>query len=244
MRLFSSIIITNGRLTLESVRRVAQHKPFLLHYVKYIRTKDPNLGMLLNNILYLACRTPHLQHLHVTDLDFAQSHPLVSRIPACISLSLDKLYIQSCRTTNVDHLCRFITSFKSLSVLLLDWHFGANLANQGQFHLQFSRSKCSLVSLAIKSTPNLSILLDSFIKSSPLVDNLRNLIVASTYLEKKSMIEEIMSLLHHCRGSLEELIVIGGTFFSYHNGGIISPSESVVIICLHMYHPSLTDPHV
>ena len=92
--------------------------------------------------------------------------------------------------------------------------------------------------------PQYFVLLDSFIRSSPLVDNLRNLIVASTYLEKKSMIEEIMSLLHHCHESLKELIVIGGAFFSYHNGGVISPSELVVIIYLHMYHPSLTDPHV
>ncbi|KAK7684214.1 hypothetical protein QCA50_012538 [Cerrena zonata] len=127
--------------------------------------------------------------------------------------SLRILQLDFCRTGDINQLCRFLTSFRSLSILSLKCDSIATFHGRDLPHLQFNRSKSSLKILAVEFVPNLSALLNSFIKASPFVFHLRHLVISCGYYKISSTaLQDITALLQHCSQSLEEVTVHLGSF--------------------------------
>ncbi|KAK7684209.1 hypothetical protein QCA50_012533 [Cerrena zonata] len=158
---------------------------------------------------------PRLQKCNISRLDLTIAHPSLYRFPSSTPL-LHLLCLDYYTTEKANQLCRFLTSFRSLSILTITQSLPTIHPIRGHFpHLQFNRSKCALRTLALvlEGKPNLSTLLESFIKAPPFVSHLRHLIVAySSELTPSPSFEvrDITELLEHCSQSLEEVTVIVG----------------------------------
>ena len=129
MHLFTCILpIEFDDRLFNSFWQAVKQKPFLLNYTNRISivgskgicvykgtTEAETTGFLAT------CRMPNLIHLTIQFLDLSSSHPLRSRFPI-LSKTLKALTVIECLTDNVNQLCRFITSFQSLTTLCLGWH--------------------------------------------------------------------------------------------------------------------------
>lgn len=153
---------------------------------------------------------PHLEHCTIYDLELERSHPLLSRFPTGAK-SLSLLHLTGCKTCDVNQLSRFVTSFRSLSTLILTFR-NVWTPKLPLHHLPLCRSKSSLRILAVKVQRGVSTLLDCFIRVRPFATNLKHLIVSSPNHDIGFITREISGLLNHCSQSLEELTVICGKF--------------------------------
>ncbi|KAK7683249.1 hypothetical protein QCA50_013511 [Cerrena zonata] len=218
MHLFSAIIPASDfmytRRSLSGFQDAIRRKPFLLQYIKMFEAnyhdKAPQPTTLLTSY-----HMPNLKRCSIPSLDLKTAHSSLSRFPSSAT-SVQILELSRCETYDVNQLLRFLTSFRSLARLILLWSEGTTLSGHDLPHLQFSRSKCSLQALAIQLTPNLSMLLRTFIKARPFVSHLRSLVISyddSDYSGSFSLLQEITELLWHCSQSLEEVTVILGVFW-------------------------------
>lgn len=160
----------------------------------------------------------NLQRCVIGYLDLETVHPSMYRF-ASSATSLRTLELGYCNTEDANHLCRFLTSFRSLSTLILSWSISVFL-HEDEYdlpHPQFNRSKHSLQSLAIEGIPTISVLLKSFIKARPFVTYLRHFIFSwhYSYDETPSLSHEITGLLRHCSQSLEEVTMILGLLHDF-----------------------------
>ncbi|KAK7684203.1 hypothetical protein QCA50_012527 [Cerrena zonata] len=216
MHLFSAIIPwsieTFKYVTLTGFQDAVRRKPFLLQYIKvlfifpaYNDKKMPRRTTLLSSY-YM----PSLKRCCISGLDLKEEHPSLSRFPSSAT-SVQSLELYRCKTGDVNQLCRFLTSFRSLSIVLLTWSLEKALGGHDLPHLQFNRSKCSLRTLALVFTPGISALLKSFLKARPFVSHLRHLIISySSPMIPSFPLRGITELLQHCSQSLEEVTVTLG----------------------------------
>lgn len=199
-----------------SVRHAIRRKPFLLQYINTFRADYDEIPRPTNLLTIYHMR--NLQQCIIDGLDLTTAHPSLYRFPSS-AVSLRRLELMNCNTRNVNQLCRFLTSFRSLSTLILTWSNSVSSLDSPDFsHLQFNRSKCSLQTLAIRFSKPIrcqSLLIDSFIKSFPFVAHLKHFIFTwyQSYYESSS-IRKIKALLHHCRPSLEEVTIILGSYWT------------------------------
>ncbi|KAK7683236.1 hypothetical protein QCA50_013498 [Cerrena zonata] len=217
MHLFSAINliptfdVDDGPLKMTSFWDAARRKPFLLHYIKFLYMTH-NSGSPQQTTILSSYHMPNLKQCSISTLDLATVHPSLYRFPSSAT-SLQILWLDSCKTGDVNHLCRFLTSFRSLYIVTIAWNLGEGNALGGRDlpHLHFNRSKCSLRTLALPLEHNLPALLKTFIKARPFVSHLRHLIVAYTagFISFISF-QDITELLEHCCESLEEVTVIWG----------------------------------
>ncbi|KAK7684205.1 hypothetical protein QCA50_012529 [Cerrena zonata] len=158
---------------------------------------------------------PSLKACSIFFLELTKVYPSLYRFPSSAT-SLKILWLHSCRTGDVNRLCQFLTSFRSLSIVTITWDLGHPLGGRDLPHLQFNRSKCSLRTLALSLEHNLPALLKTFIKARPFVSHLRHLIVSyGNCLRTSNSLQDITELLEHCSESLEEVTVIWGYCSQY-----------------------------
>ncbi|KAK7683225.1 hypothetical protein QCA50_013487 [Cerrena zonata] len=213
MHLFSSIVLLLPpvKQPIASFQRAVRQKRFLLQYIKamtcsveYTATRSRQMTLLTSYHM------PNLKQCYISYLDLKTEHPSLSRFPSSAT-SLQKLELMYCNTGDVNQLCRFLTSFRSLSIVVITWPLDPAFRGHDLPHLQFNRSKCSLRTLALGFTPNLSPLLKSFIKARPFISHLRHLIVpCERFTTASSSLQDTTELLEHCSQSLEEVTVIVG----------------------------------
>ncbi|KAK7683262.1 hypothetical protein QCA50_013524 [Cerrena zonata] len=231
MRLFSFVDVYLKNKW-PSVRYAIRQKPFLRQYINSFQADYEEIPR--PTTLLTTFHMCNLQQCIIDGLDLATAHPSLYRFPSS-AVSLRRLELMNCNTKNLNQLCRFLTSFKSLSTLILTWSSLVTSLDRPDFsHLQFNRSKCSLQTLAIRFTKPItsqSALVNSFIRSSPFVTHLKHLIFTwyPSYHEFSS-IRKVTALLRHCRRSLEEITLILGsywttfikfdTLFGYANNGL------------------------
>ncbi|KAK7684198.1 hypothetical protein QCA50_012522 [Cerrena zonata] len=197
-----------------SVRYAVRRKPYLLKFINSFQADYDHVPRSTNLLT-----TYHMSNLKQCAIDHLSSDmthsSLYSKFPSSAT-SLRRLVLDSCKIEDVNQLCRFLTSFRSLSILILSWYHRTNGTNDsGYSHLQFNRSKCSLQTLAIGFIPNISMLLRSLIKARPFVTHLKHLIFSYHHDHhiSPSPVRRIAELLQHCSHSLEEITIILGSFF-------------------------------
>ncbi|KAK7683250.1 hypothetical protein QCA50_013512 [Cerrena zonata] len=225
MHLFSVIVphfIYNDR-QFSSVRHAIRRKPFLLQYIKTFNA-NYNDKMPQPTTVLTTYRMPSLKQCRISSLDLKTAHSSLFRFPTSAT-SLHLLDLYECKTGDVNQLCRFLTSFRSLSTLALLWDNSTIFYDHSLSHLQFNRSKSSLQTLAIQLIPNISLLLKSFIKARSFVTHLKHFIISGDVLPNP--FQEITELLQHCSQSLEEATLILGGFQ-------IEPYGSLSSLTLHI----------
>ncbi|KAK7683251.1 hypothetical protein QCA50_013513 [Cerrena zonata] len=216
MHLFSSIVpyFPYKDRQLVGVQDAVRRKPFLLQYIKSFNAAYDEMPR--PTTLLTAYHMRSLKQWTISRLDLSTTHPSLSKF-ASSTTSLHLLQLLCCKTKNINHLCRFLTSFGSLSILVLSWSNSMPFHGHDLPHLQFSRSKSSLRTLAIQFTPNISLLLQSFTRACPFVARLKRLIFSwnPRYdgTPVSSPVPEITELLWHCSQSIEEVAVILGGFW-------------------------------
>lgn len=165
--------------TFRNLESALRRKRYLLGYIRTLSVRGSDWEPIRNRVYvqttnFLITRhVPSLGQCTIDHLELEKSHTFLLRFPTCAK-SLRKLRLTNCETRNVLQLCRFVTSFRSLSTLVLtsDHPWSPQLPLP---HLQYNRSKSSLRCLAIEATPGISLLLDHFIKASPFVAHLKHL---------------------------------------------------------------------
>ena len=220
MHLFTCILpIEFDDRLFASFWQAVKQKPFLLNYTNRISivgskgicvykgtTEAETTGFLAT------CRMPNLIHLTIQFLDLSSSHPLRSRFPI-LSKTLKALTVIECLTDNVNQLCRFITSFQSLTTLCLGWHVECLVGDLMQ-HMHVNRSRCnsSIENLAVKLVPRFHALFDALSRTGPFISNLKRLIIAYDYgtLRESSLFAELREVLLHCSRSLEKVTFVTG----------------------------------
>ncbi|KAK7684199.1 hypothetical protein QCA50_012523 [Cerrena zonata] len=212
MHLFSLVYVYSNSV-FQSIQYAIRRKPYLL---RYINSFDADYGYMprATNLL-TTYRLHNLKTCIISRLELKTAHSSLFRFPSSAT-SLHSLQLSSCKSGGVIQLCRFLTSFRSLSILLLLWDYDTALRDQRDLsHLQFNRSKSSLQTLAIEFIRNISVHLKSFIRARPFVTHLKHLIISWHYRSDAtpSLVQEIAALLWHCRQSLEEVTVILGNFW-------------------------------
>ncbi|KAK7683239.1 hypothetical protein QCA50_013501 [Cerrena zonata] len=224
MQLFSVINLLqyiNRPSTLAGFRAAVQRKPFLLQFIKFLDI-DNNNHMSQQTTIFSSYHMPYLQWCKISGLDLSRVHLALYRFPSSAT-SLQILYLDVCKTRNLNQLCRFLTSFRSLSIVIIEFSLDNPLSGPNLPHLQFNRSKCPLQILALELKPNLSTLLKYFIKSPPFVSHLRHLIIAySDRPMSPHPLQDITELLEHCSQSLEEVTVICGAWRVYFEYSLFS----------------------
>lgn len=223
MHLFSSIVpyFPYKDWQLVGVQDAVRWKPFLLQYIKSFNAAYDEMPR--PTTLLTAYHMRSLKQWTISRLDLSTTHPSLSKF-ASSTTSLHLLQLLCCKTKNINHLCRFLTSFGSLSILVLSWSNSMPFHGHDLPHLQFSRSKSSLRTLAIQFTPNISLLLQSFTKACPFVAHLKHLILSwnPRYdgVPVSSPVPEIIELLWHCSQSVEEVtVILGGFWVSFNAPG-------------------------
>ncbi|KAK7683254.1 hypothetical protein QCA50_013516 [Cerrena zonata] len=206
MHLFSMVNVWPSNACF-SVRQAVRRKPFLLQCITSFEAnydKTPQLTTLL-----IAYQMRFLKQCSIHGLDLKTVHPSLSRFPSSAT-SLQMLELRLCQTGDANQLCRFLTSFRSLSILILSWESNMILHGYDLPHLQFNRSMSFLQILAIKLRPGISGLLKAFIKARPFVTRLKHIIFSWRYIhpELPSPAPEITELLLHCSQSLEEVTMV------------------------------------
>ncbi|KAK7683247.1 hypothetical protein QCA50_013509 [Cerrena zonata] len=209
MHLFSAIPDLGDLYTpqkLVGFQDAVRRKPFLLQYIKVFRVSNYDV-MPRQTTLLTSYHMRNLTRCSISRLDLKTEHSSLFKFPSSAT-SLRILELYSCKTEDVNQLCRFLTSFRSLSILVIRWSLGKTLGGHDLPHIQFNRSKCSLRTLVLAFTPNLSALLRSFIKAHPFVSHLKHLIISySSDMISSFSLRDITELLRHCSQSLEELTV-------------------------------------
>ncbi|KAK7684202.1 hypothetical protein QCA50_012526 [Cerrena zonata] len=190
--------------SLLSFQHTIRRKPFLLRYIKSFNA-DYHDGAPRPTTLLTAYHMPGLERCYIASLDLKRAPPSLYRFPSSAS-SVQVLRLYDCETGDINQLCRFLTSFRSLSTLVLSWPRYTIFGGHDLPHLQFNRSKCSLKTLDIQFETNISVVLGSFIKARPFVAHLKHLTLAIPPFHSyhKSTVQEITDLLQHCSDSLEE----------------------------------------
>ncbi|KAK7684195.1 hypothetical protein QCA50_012519, partial [Cerrena zonata] len=214
MCLFSFVCIDTA-IDLVNVLRVIQKKRFLLQYIKHVVTPVDRDHRCTGNTSFLnTYHMPNLQQATIPYLDLKEVHPYLDRFPTT-STSLKQLNLTWCKTEDASRLGRFVTSFRSLSTLILTWHGSPGKMNHFP-HLQFNRSRCSLESLVIQITYNISIILQCLIQAPPFLTRLKYATFLCPYpgwdRPKHSPVRKIETLLHHCRQSIEEVTIVLGCY--------------------------------
>ncbi|KAK7684207.1 hypothetical protein QCA50_012531 [Cerrena zonata] len=209
-----TVSLTGTDLELTSFRAAVQRKPFLLPYIKFLRITNDSLKPSQITILS-SYHMPSLKVCSISSLNLAKVHPSLYRFPSSAT-SLQTLWLHACKTRDVNQLCRFLTSFRSLSIVAITWLLDNDntLSGRDLPHLQFNCSKCSLQTLALPLQHNLSALLKTFIKARPFVSHLRHLILKYPPGIRSSL-RDLTELLEHCSQSLEEVTVILGEWLNY-----------------------------
>ncbi|KAK7683232.1 hypothetical protein QCA50_013494 [Cerrena zonata] len=212
--------LRDTHLELTSFRAAVQRKPFLLPYIKLLCIANDSLKSSQITILS-SYHMPSLKACSISSLNLAEVHPSLYRFPSSAT-SLQILWLDFCLTGDANQLCRFLTSFRSLAIVVVTWSQRKRLrrkkaptfGGRDLPHLQFNRSKCSLQTLALTLGRNLPALLKTFIKARPFVSHLRHLILAYPPGIRSSL-QDITELLEHCSQSLEEVTVILGSWLNY-----------------------------
>ncbi|KAK7683240.1 hypothetical protein QCA50_013502 [Cerrena zonata] len=207
--------------SLLSFQHAVRRKPFLLNYIKSFNA-DYHDGAPQPATLLTSYHMPSLEQCYIASLDLKRAHPSLYRFPSSAS-SVQVLRLYDCETGDINQLCRFLTSFRSLSTLVLSWPRYTILGGHGLPHLQFNRSKCSLQTLDIQFETHLSTVLGSLIKVHPFVAHLKYLTLAIPPFHSyhKPTVPEITDLLQHCSDSLEELTMWYSC--SYTSRKVVSP---------------------
>lgn len=141
---------------------------------------------------------PRLTFPNAKKFDLGQKDPtLLKNIP---SASITHLDLGECETRSVPQLDRFTTPSPSLSNLNITW----SLPVSGFLYsnIRSKRSKSSLDVLWIQPVPNISVLLDYFVKARPLVTRLKHLVLNWDYVENigqhSLLLRGVRELLVHC----------------------------------------------
>ena len=145
--------------------------------------------------------------LVIRDLDLSREHQSLSRI-ASLSSSITELCLISCATESAIQLGRFITSFPSVTELEIEsWSLPPSGLRDA--HIRRNYSQSSLYELDLRLTPNISGLLDYFIKARPFVTHLARLTLKWECVENieqyRILFTGVSELFRHCSQHLEWL---------------------------------------
>ena len=187
---FQATLRTNPRLSLLSTKKIIVH-----------RHREPISALLA------ITRLQNLQSLVLHYLDLTKEHSLVTR--GLLSRSVMKLELWNFQPCTISQLLRFLSSFRSLTVLVVDIcphglrHNGRTLPS-----LRPIPSR-SLVDLRLYVVPGLNKLIEWYIYEGYFLASLRKLFLAWTFYAVKAdsrlWLDGAISLLGHCANTLEDL---------------------------------------
>ncbi|KAK7683248.1 hypothetical protein QCA50_013510 [Cerrena zonata] len=209
MHLFSSIHFEHKDSVI-SFQYAVRRKPFLLQYIISFQADYYNIIPRPTTLL-TSYFMRNLKQCCILSLDLRTAHSSLSRFPS-LATSLQLLEIHGWMNGDVNQLCRFLVSFRSLTMLTIAWSNRTPFRGLDLPHLHLSCSKSSLRALIIRFKPHISRVLQFLIKARPFVTHLKHFIIAWDYRRDISStpVQEITELLQHCSRSLEEVTVIFG----------------------------------
>ena len=162
-------------------------------------------------LLYFLFETssiPRFRVLEIFELNLSREHRFLHRVTQFSSITT--LNLDTCLTQSAAQLGRFVTSFPSLKTFSLrSWSLPPSGLKDTR--IRGSRSKASITELNLRLAPNISGLLDYFLKSEPFVTHLEKLALGWEYIEYAayhvSLLHGIDELFQHCSLHLESLKV-------------------------------------